>query len=597
MIKPWSISTTVRNPERLRSFLKVLKKLEGKNFDKNTQEEFQILLIKERLYLPTLIPSRYKSIFSDINKEISFKIAKEVFEHQNYKDPPMRGRQSANPLNKLGFCIARENFGPIKITTLGNLFILEEYDISKVFLKSLLKLQFPNPWSEKFGESEGFKIRPFIAVLHLLKKVEGLTQREFCLFVPTFINYRDIEEYAKNILKFRKIKTKEEKEKFIEDFLKKFYKTKNLTPTQKNNLFDYGDNIMRYFRLTKYFRVEKGTFRSWKINLEPSREKEIGQLLTLYDGSVEPFDDVSKYLDYLSDISLPKLPWEQDKTKTKEIVESLVKLLEKDYSSLIEKLKAKLKAEYEEVLSENIDDLKINQLENLIDRIRILRVEIKQIKEGASLRKNINELKEIVSKLKDKEKFKQLDPIDFEYIIFQTLRILNDELDLRTNAILDDEGEPISFAPGNKPDIEGEYKSFNAIFEVTLDISRNQVYRESMPVMRHLRDFEKKETTKASYCIFISPKIHEDTNNYFWYSVRHGYEGQKQKIISFELESYVNILEFFISTFEKDVSFDHNKFKLLFEKILLDAEKKDSSVEWLNNTNSNIEKWKKEILD
>lgn len=33
MKKPWSISTTVRNPERLRDFLVVLKTLESKKFD------------------------------------------------------------------------------------------------------------------------------------------------------------------------------------------------------------------------------------------------------------------------------------------------------------------------------------------------------------------------------------------------------------------------------------------------------------------------------------------------------------------------------------------------------------------------------------
>lgn len=46
---PWSFSTTVRNPSSLRDFLKVLKKLEGKPFDKENQIMFQILLIKNRL--------------------------------------------------------------------------------------------------------------------------------------------------------------------------------------------------------------------------------------------------------------------------------------------------------------------------------------------------------------------------------------------------------------------------------------------------------------------------------------------------------------------------------------------------------------------
>ena len=43
MRKPWSISTTVRNPERLRDFLRVLKQLEGQSFDTSNQIKYQVL--------------------------------------------------------------------------------------------------------------------------------------------------------------------------------------------------------------------------------------------------------------------------------------------------------------------------------------------------------------------------------------------------------------------------------------------------------------------------------------------------------------------------------------------------------------------------
>jgi len=99
----WSMSTTVRNPERLVPFLRVLKELEGVNFTEDTQIKYQIFLIKERLYTPEDIPLKYQNLFNDANKEIPYSVAKDIFESQNYKDPPMRGRQSVNPLNKLGF--------------------------------------------------------------------------------------------------------------------------------------------------------------------------------------------------------------------------------------------------------------------------------------------------------------------------------------------------------------------------------------------------------------------------------------------------------------------------------------------------------------
>ena len=44
--------------------------------------------------------------------------------------------------------------------------------------------------------------------------------------------------------------------------------------------------------------------------------------------------------------------------------------------------------------------------------------------------------------------------------------------------------------------------------------------------MRHLRDFEN-TFNKDSYCLFIAPKIHIDTLNTFWFSVKYEYQGKK----------------------------------------------------------------------
>lgn len=128
----WSISTTVRNPERLAPFLRVLKDLEGVDFNRDTQIKYQILLIKERLYRPTAIPSKYKSLFDDATQKIPYSVAKDIFDSQNYQDPPMRGRQSVNPMNKLGFAIARKGSGCIQITEWENRFLAGGYEHFKL---------------------------------------------------------------------------------------------------------------------------------------------------------------------------------------------------------------------------------------------------------------------------------------------------------------------------------------------------------------------------------------------------------------------------------------------------------------------------------
>jgi hypothetical protein len=147
-------------------------------------------LIKERLYRPTKIPSSYRALIDDFTKEIPLDIVRKIFDFQRYEDPPMRGRQSANPLNKLGFSIAKDTAGAIKITSLGNLFLSPESDVGYIFFKSLLKLQFPNPWSDDFTDKKGFNIRPFIAVLHLLNEIKKLSREEFSIFCPTLVHLR-----------------------------------------------------------------------------------------------------------------------------------------------------------------------------------------------------------------------------------------------------------------------------------------------------------------------------------------------------------------------------------------------------------------------
>jgi len=593
---PWSISTTVRNPERLRDFLRVLKQLEGSDFKSENQIQYQVLLIKERLYRPTKIPSSHRSLIDDFTKEISFDIAREIFDFQHYEDPPMRGRQSVNPLNKLGFSIAKDTAGAIKITSLGNLFISPESDIRYIFFKSLLKLQFPNPWSDDFTDKKGFNIRPFIAVLHLINKAKKLSREEFSIFCPTMVHFKDIDKYSKYILKLRSLESKTEKDKFIKKFLKEFYGTKNLTRIQIDNLFDYGDNAMRYFRLTRYFRVTKQPLGRWIIELEPARMKEIEQLIILYDGSAVKFKSVEEYINYLSDIDKPELPWELDYDKSKDVALSLIDIIKKDFDNLTDDLKAKVADVYELIVNTDLNTLDLKKIDRFINRLRNLRSEIIEIKRDSALRKNINKLKSIVLVFKDKKKFRELEPVEFEHMISQCLKIINDELEIKPNCILDDEGSPIGFAPGNKADIEGYYESFNSIFEATLDVSRHQVYRESVPVMRHLKDFESVNTGKPAFCIFVAPRVHSDTVNYFWYSVKYGFEGKKQSIVALDLAHFVEILEFFINVIEDKKNFTHRNLKTLFESITSNASSKESSTSWFTDVSQIIKDWQQSIV-
>jgi len=599
MRKPWSISTTVRNPERLRDFLKVLKQLESEDFTKENQVKYQILLIKGRLYKPNNIPREYQKYYDDPTIEIPFSVAKDIFEYQDYEDPPMRGRQSVNPLNKLGFAIAREGFGPIKITELGNLFLKGDYDIGFIFFKSLLKLQFPNPWSIDFSERYGFNIVPFIATLRLIRelnkkgRVNGLSRDEFCLFIPTLINAEYIDEQIKNILTYKKITGKVNKRKFIVKFAEEFYETSNIPEKKINNLFDYGDNIMRYFRLTRYFKIETDPLGyHWRFDLEPSRMAEIEQLLSIYDGTAFKFKDVSDYLDYISDINKPTLPWEK-LDNLKNIALTIHKLI----TETLEKEKIILSKEEIKILKIDINTLDKTSLEKHISDLRELNRKLKLYIKKRQLLGNIDKIKEIIEILENQRLLRKIEPETFEKILTKALKIINDELLIKPNYPMDDEGEPLTHAPGNKPDIECYYETFKAICEVTLNTSNLQWIQEGQPVMRHLREFEKKNGfDEKVYCIFVAPKIHKDTYSQFWFSVKYEYDGRPQKIIPLTAKQFALFLRKLLRYIEDGKKFTHHEVYKLYDLLIKETTTISSFSEWAERINKVLELWVEEKI-
>ncbi|GAB6283278.1 MAG: hypothetical protein STSR0008_20380 [Ignavibacterium sp.] len=368
----------------------------------------------------------------------------------------MKGRQSVNPLNKLGFSIAREGSGSIIITELGNKFLAGDYDIGYIFFKSLLKLQFPNPWSADFSGKEGFNIMPFVGVMQLIHKTNkkstkrGLDKTEFSIFIPTLINYNQIDEYVERILEFRKEKNKD---RYILNFAKEFYEAKKVPDKKINNLFDYGDNIMKYFRLTRYFKVSMDPLGYyWNIDIEPSRKVEVEQLLDMYSGETLKFKTLEDYLHYLSDITKPSLPWEK-----KENLEKVAQSLKNIIFDLIKRENIQISQDEQKVFLIDVQTLSKTKLEDYISRLRSFNLDLKEKLKKTKLMSDLGRVEEIILTLQNSKKVKKYEPEQFEKLITEALKIINDEILIKPNYPMDDNGEPINHSPGNKPDIECYY--------------------------------------------------------------------------------------------------------------------------------------------
>ena len=104
----WSMSTTIREAERIVGFLKTAIEIEGHEWTKDKQDEFQIRLIKNRFYLDPNKTQSYGKL-NTVQHEIlrnntipmTYEQAKGIFIAKEYKDSPMRGRVSMSLIVKL----------------------------------------------------------------------------------------------------------------------------------------------------------------------------------------------------------------------------------------------------------------------------------------------------------------------------------------------------------------------------------------------------------------------------------------------------------------------------------------------------------------
>lgn len=602
MLKAWSITTTVRNPERLRDFLIAIKPLENRTWNNSSQESYQKLLIKNRLYgfgntqFYNGLSSDIVKLINDTDKEIDDSTIDEIIRLKNYTDFAMRGRQSINPLTKFGFVVIDN--GLIKITELGKKLIASEKDAGDVFLKSFIKWQIPNPANNDFADNGDYDIIPFVAMLKLISEVNnietqrgnnavGISKREFSLFVPSLVKYSKIDDQAKELVKLRdlqKDKTKPERKEIRENYRRQFAINflNNESEMEINkllkNLQDYGDNAVRYFRLTKFIRIRGNGFY---IDLEPNRHVEIEALLEGGFYKSKKFADKDEYVAYMADDSIPVLPW-QTKIKLFEIVNGVysdVKELQSNLGiTITDKKDASLMSE--------------NDLISYIDDLRDIRKNLQE-KDNHIKSQPVSSIAQYIDQLEKIFDFENR-PLMLEYLSTMGLHALNDAKEIKPNYPVGDDNEPTSTAPGGMADIECFYEDFNMICEVTMLKGRDQWFNEGQPVMRHLRDFE--NSNKNAYCVFIAPTIHADSAETFHIANTVGYKGSKQKIAPLTIKQFIDLLRTLKNMREANKLFAHSYLKDLIEEIAGSANNINNSDEWIANTQSIVNSWSANLV-
>jgi hypothetical protein len=275
------------------------------------------------------------------------------------------------------------------------------------------------------------------------------------MFFTTLSNCKNIEATAQDLVKFRMdcevITSKAGKDAFMCSYFDEHFSAYE----SWKNANEYADNIIRYFRLTRFFYLRGNDFY---IDLEPRRKIEIDSILETDNASAKIFESQAEYSTYIGDITKTELPWE-----TKAKLQSVIDLLSNDIKTIENELRIQNVnfPEKPQVLRDSKD---IAHIKVSAETLRIYRRKLLDIGVHAEsqLLKNIENC---IKALKNIFKLKNKKPVELERQITNGLHALNDALEIRPNYPVGDDNQPTFTAPANKPDIECFYKTFNSTFK------------------------------------------------------------------------------------------------------------------------------------
>lgn len=598
----WSMSTTIREGERIVGFLKTACELEGKFWNEENQIKFQILLIKNRQYLNN--PDN-RQIYNKLNSEqcswlrnkeveMTYEQAKSIFDSKRYKDPSMRGRQSMSPLVKLGLVYMIGDKKEITISNVGKKLAKNEIDFADFMLEALLKFQYPHPYDSGF---QTWNTKPFINTLKVIKRVnelcisrnikaKGISTTEFGIFCLSLKDYRDIDRVAERILDFRKeyesYAIESDKTAFRDSYIEEYLSEFN-NPVK--NVKEYTDNMIRYLRLTKYIFI-RGKYSNTYIDLEPRRMIEINSILESDNGSAKEYTE-EEWRNYMGVYGTYNFPFE-----TIEVLTKIASELEKDINNIEDNLSI-------EKTSVVIPTMK-EELKNIIKSRREYRTKLQNLEIKKDYRSDVSKIDEVIEALEDirtrnSSKLAKKFSIELEKWSNIALNILNDSKYIKPNYPVGDDNEPTYTAPSKVADIECYYESFDAICEVTMLTSRDQWYNEGQSVMEHLRNFENKNSQSPNYCLFIAPAIHQSTLNTFYTSVKYEYEGVPQKIIPITISQLESILATIKELTLSGKQFKHTDLMFFYEKCT-DTKEFTNSSNWLEYISHTLKTWEMSLL-
>lgn len=531
-----------------------------------------------------------KFIGHEWNKKTQYEFMSTLVESEHFagkgpKDPELaaRDRITRGP-KSLGFVDLKPT---VQITEVGKLFISSKRK-EDILLRQLLKFQLPSPYHTTNKDAKGdFWVKPYLEIFRLIKYFGSLSFVELQLFGLQLTNYKNFDSIVNKIEEFRKEKAlnKGQYKKFLFDYQTKvvsevFYKeiaeknfqtreskTENLKSFVKKKIRtmrDYADACTRYLRATGLINISQ---RGRSLSIIKEKIVVVDHFLdnVSRDPIFTTIKEEKSFKDYLFNPEQPIL-YTDNRTNLIQHIQSI----EPSYET----------SALNEMSLHRLKDISFELLE--IKKEAIISNKIHNIKAY----KEYDDIKNTYNDIRNKDLYDL--PLMFEWNTWRAMTMLNGGR-ISGNFILDDQGDPISTAPGNQGDIMCDYGDFGLLVEVTLSSGAKQYDMEGESVSRHLGKF-RKEINKDSYCLFIAPKINENVITHFFtlYHLNLNMHGGYAYIVPLSLDVFEKMVE---DSYKADTVPTPHDIKRLFEYSKNQAKSGINEVDWFEKINEKALSW------
>ena len=484
----------MRNPERIKDFLTVLKNYDGKILTNSIILEIVKELIKSGFYETVYmkknsnIKNKLTMVETLTEEELEQIIKNSPQEHKEAgfdKGWPSRFDTWYRLAKELGF-VYYEFGKPIEFSKTGLMLVdikHPEFE-QQVFLNAFVKYQRNNPFKRVLNENA-----PLILLLQVIKKLnedkryngKGITLKE----VPIVLCWKDNDSEAlyTQIVKIREEYRYNPSGEVILDVCDKQTGGRHSSNKDKTILQEYPDEFLRKMRLTGLITIRGfGKF----IDLNSKEINKTNYAIEKYS-NYKKFSTERKYFEYMSSIDAELISPEIERPINIEIERKLLVKWAEHYKW------GKIK---EELITLSTNKSSKDLTLRLIPG-----------------------------------------PLRLEFLVTLAIVVKYPKVNVKPNYISDDEGLPSSHAPGGKPDIECEELRKYILVEVTLLTGTAQTIREMPAIARHLK--EKIQQKNRAISLFISPIVYEDSVLFSEF-IKHTY---KRKIFPVSIPEFVSNLE------------------------------------------------------